>query len=136
MLIGVKILMIGIPPQGCIFSIWFILVVQEAKQCIINFYWSWTSGSDHYHHKDCVSLKSYKGVHLTNPSKLCCDNKSAIYIISNHTFHEKTKHIDMDCHYVRKEFLRKDIDLFFVPFKYQLRDFFTPKPLLPIGFFS
>jgi hypothetical protein len=71
------------------------------------------------------SLLKDMGVSFSTPSKLCCDNKSSIYIASNHTFHERTKHIEMDCHYVRDEFLRGTIQLPYVPTEYQLADFFT-----------
>ncbi|XP_049936538.1 secreted RxLR effector protein 161-like [Nymphaea colorata] len=64
------------------------------------------------------SLLKDMGIHIKDPVKLCCENKSAIYIASNHTFHERTKHIEMDCHYVREEFLQKNIDLSYVPSEY------------------
>ena len=54
------------------------------------------------------------GVESTGASRLCCDNKSSIYVASNRTFHERTKHIEMDCHYVREEFLHGTIDLSYV----------------------
>ena len=75
------------------------------------------------------------GVHTAEPSKLCCDNMSAVYIASNHTFHERTKHIEMDCHYVREEFLRKTITLPYVPSEYQLADFFTKALASPRFYF-
>lgn len=41
------------------------------------------------------------GVWLSHPPTLYCDNLSALYMTVNPVFHARTKHVEVDYHYVR-----------------------------------
>ena len=49
------------------------------------------------------SLLASLGVFHDKPMKLYCDNKAALHIAANPVFYERTKHIEIDCHFVREK---------------------------------
>lgn len=72
---------------------------------------------------------------VTSTAKLFCDNKSAIYIATNPVFHERTKHIEIDCHTVRDQIKLGNLKALHVSSENQLADILT-KSLHPRSFHS
>ena len=54
-----------------------------------------------------------------------CDNILTLSLSSNPLFHARTKHIEIDYHFVREKVINKDLAVSFVPSEDQLADIFT-----------
>ncbi|KAD0786919.1 hypothetical protein E3N88_43719 [Mikania micrantha] len=63
-----------------------------------------------------------------NSTTLFCDNEAARHIANNPVFHERTKHVEMDCHFVREQVESKEILPACIKSQLQVADLLT-KPL-------
>ena len=79
------------------------------------------------------NLLTELGVQVNQPIHMHCDNQAAIHIASNHTFHERTKLIEIDCHYVRDLVVSEAITTPYTRSSDQTADIFM-KTLAPCSF--
>ena len=75
-----------------------------------------------------IALLDTFGVQHKQLVALYYDSKAALFISVNLVYHERTKHIEVDCHFIREKIQDGVIKTFHVPTRHQLADLFT-KPL-------
>ena len=65
------------------------------------------------------------GFPLSSPTPLHADNTSAMHNTANPIFHENTKHIEVDCHFIREAVESRIISLPHVSTNLQVANIFT-----------
>ena len=65
---------------------------------------------------------------IHHPPTLWCDNLGATYLSANPVFHARTKHVEVDYHFVREQVAKGKLNVKFIFTNDQIADVFT-KPL-------
>ncbi|GJX97411.1 ribonuclease H-like domain-containing protein [Tanacetum coccineum] len=69
--------------------------------------------------RDSYTLSSFEA------TMVYCDNVSAVYMSANPVQHQRTKHIEIDIHFVRDMVKAGHVRVFHVPSRFQYTDIFT-----------
>jgi hypothetical protein len=65
------------------------------------------------------------GVRWETAVAIGCDSESAIKLVEDPVYHERSKHIDIKVHYIREQIQQGVVDLVYVPTAYQVADALT-----------
>ena len=65
------------------------------------------------------------GLFLLQPPRILCDNQSALHMSKNPIFHARSKHIELDYHFVREKVTVGQLSTHYVPSFKQIADVFT-----------
>jgi hypothetical protein len=62
------------------------------------------------------------------PTMLFCDNQSNIKLVKNYVYHARTKHIEIEHHYIKEHVVIGDMEVAYIPKTKQEADMLT-KPM-------
>ena len=77
---------------------------------------------------ECVWLRQLLGelcAPVTTATLVFCDNVSSVYLSANPVHHRRTKHVELDIHFVRERVALGEFRVLHIPTKQQLADVMT-----------
>ena len=86
---------------------------------------------------ECIWLRQLLGelsTPVTKAALVYCDNVSAVYLSANPVHHRRTKHVELDIHFVRARVALGEFRVLHIPTRQQLADIMTKG--LPSDVFS
>lgn len=73
----------------------------------------------------CTSRQNSIPIECTSLPIIWCDNVSATKLAKNVVYHSRTKHIELDMHFIRDKVLAKELEINYIPSEEQIADILT-----------
>ncbi|KAL5841901.1 hypothetical protein ACOSQ3_012504 [Xanthoceras sorbifolium] len=71
------------------------------------------------------SLLAELGFPISSPAVVWCDNMGANALALNPVYHSRTKHVEIDVHFIREKVASKEIEPRYIPTEFQVADILT-----------
>jgi len=117
-------------PLGVSWRFTHLLEIKEITNCqsILSRSWISSLGNSSCELQWLVYLLADFHIQHSQPALLYTDSKPTSEIVSNPVCHERTKHIQLDCHLIREKLQEGLLNIIYIPSRFQLADALT-KPL-------